>query len=127
MGEATDDDAGKWAARAIGNNMASFSLNKFGEELAGALAGFWADRMEFMYSCHLEGRLAGGILTPELREHMPQPTLVVELLARLAEHHPGHHRLATIFGIGASLELDWINVIRHLLQCIPWLVKPLLP
>ena len=40
VGEATDDDAGTWAARVIGNKMASFSLNKCGEELAGALADF---------------------------------------------------------------------------------------
>lgn len=97
MAEAQTDAAAEWAKRVIGNKMASFSIKRYGEDVAGALACLWSDRMEFFYSCHVEGMLVGGCLTPELRAAAPQPTLCQEILATKDRHdHPGYMRLTEI-------------------------------
>ena len=97
IGESQTPEAYEWAKRVIGNKMASFSLKKYQEDLAGALACFWADRMELLYSCHKYGRLVGGRLTPELRAEAPQPILARDILVKKDDpNHPGHDRLANI-------------------------------
>ena len=100
VGENQDDEAGGWAKKACGNRMSSFGIRAYDEDLAGALACLWADRMEFFYQCHREGRLVDGRLTPALREEAPKPTFVEELLAKKAnEKHPGHARLKQVLQV----------------------------
>ena len=97
VGEAQTKVVKEWAKGALGNMMASFSIKKFDEDLAGALACLWSDRMEFFYICHKEGRLVNGCLTAELQEEAPKPTLCEDILARKGRaDHPGHMRLAEI-------------------------------
>ena len=84
IAQAMDGPAAEWASVTCGNKMTSFSLKKYDEEIASAFACVWADRMEFMYSCHQEGRLVDGRLSPELRAELPQPIVAHALLAKSA-------------------------------------------
>ena len=96
VANAASYEVGVWAKRVFGNQMSSFSLAKYGERLASALACLWADRMEFFYNAHLEGRLVPGPPFQELRGEAPKATLVNGILADLPGAHPGHNRLAKV-------------------------------
>ena len=96
VAEAQTPEAAEWAKKKVGNKMASFSVKKYGEDVAGALSCLWSDRMEFFYACHLDGRLVDGALTPDLRTEAPQPTLCQGILATKGAKHPGHARLLDV-------------------------------
>ena len=99
VAETQTSDVTEWTNKKVGNKMASFSVKKFGEDVAGALACLWGDRMEFFHNCHLEGMLLDGALTPELRAAAPKPVLCEELLASKGLGHPGHVRLVEVLEV----------------------------
>ena len=96
VGEAQSEAAAEWAKKKVGRKTVSFSIKKFHEDAACALACFWSDRTEYFYSCHLEGRLVDGLLTDEPRAAAPKPTLCERIMATKDVRHPGHVRMVEI-------------------------------
>ena len=90
----------------MGNKMAPFSKKKCSESVAGAMASFWADRMDYWYSLHLAGAMAGGTFTKEQLAAAPQPHTVVALLSKLPDHHPGWERLPMLSTLQPKLAME---------------------
>ena len=91
---AVGDDARAWAVATVGNEMASFSLKKYSEQIAGNLSIYWADRLQYFYDlhsgglCDTEGRLPFALI-----DAAPQPHTLRSLLSALPDSHPGWERL----------------------------------
>ena len=94
---AVGDDARAWAETTVGNEMASFSLKKYSEQIAGNLSIYWADRLQYFYDLHSEGLCdTEGRLPFALIDAAPQPHTLRSLLSALPDSHPGWERLRGI-------------------------------
>ena len=97
---AVSKPAKQWAKHVIGNEMASFSLKLYTEDVAAALAVLWADRAEYWYLLHLAGELAETGPTMAQTLGAPLPDKVLEVLRDKPDNHPGYKRLPLVMAVG---------------------------
>ena len=96
---ALDSDAKSWYKRVLGNEMASFGLKFYTEDVAAALAALWADRAEYWYQLHLSGELAETGPTMAQQLAAPVADRVLETLREKPASHPGYKRLVNVLGL----------------------------
>ena len=103
MGYACGGDASAWCLKYGLNRQASYSLMKFGEQAASALASFWCQRMQSFYDAFLESGEESYRYTDSDLASAPHADSCITKMGELPKAHPAWGRMHEIARIAPRL------------------------